>query len=164
MTADGMTLSVADRLALADLVHRYAAGVDDRDFAAVTALFTADAELVVPNPPTSLEPVHAHRGHDAIAAALGSVAAVLRTQHGIVGEVYDPGSRPGTARGRITCIAHHWNRQPDNGTTDLVWYLRYRDEYRLAAAGWRIERRTLTIDAIETRPMRRVRTDPAPDN
>jgi 3-phenylpropionate/cinnamic acid dioxygenase small subunit len=36
----------ADRTALADLVHRYAAGVDDRQFDRVTTLFTEKAELV----------------------------------------------------------------------------------------------------------------------
>ncbi|OBK31533.1 hypothetical protein A5634_13120 [Mycobacterium asiaticum] len=150
---------MVDRVALSDLVHRYAAWVDDREFDLVATLFTESAELVVPHPPTSLEPVDTHRGHQAIAAAVAAVAQVVRTQHAIVGEVYDAvdSGQPGAARGRIACIAHHFSEHPDTGFTDHVWHLRYDDEYELTDAGWRIGRRTLTIDAIETRPVRLLR-------
>jgi len=151
-----MTLAAADRSALTDLVHRYAAGVDDRQFDAVAKLFTATAELTVPDPPTTLEPVHRHRGQAAITAAVASVAAAVRTEHAIIGEVYDEGPRPGVARGRIACIAHHWSQRADQ-LTDVVWHLRYDDEYQQIGAGWRISRRVLTINAIETRPVRRLR-------
>lgn len=151
-----VTLSAADRLALTDLVHRYATGVDDREFDMVAGLFTESAQLAVPEPPGAFEPVHWHYGPSAIAAAVASVAAYRRTEHAIVGEVYSGGPRFDVARGRITCIAHHWS-QRGNQVVDLVWHLRYADEYRLTAAGWRIDRRALTINAIETRPMRRVR-------
>ena len=150
-----MTLSANDRSALSDLVHRYAANVDDRQFDSVAKLFTATAELTVPGPPAALEPIHSHRGREAIAAAVAAVAAVARTQHAIVGEVYDEVARPGTARGRIACIAHHWNQHGDE-LVDVVWHLRYDDEYELTDAGWRIRRRALTINAIETRPVRRL--------
>jgi hypothetical protein len=157
-----MTLTAADRSALTDLVHRYAAGVDDRQFDAVAKLFTATAELMVPDPPTALEPVNCHRGHAAISAAVASVASAVRTEHAIVGEVYDTGPRPGSAHGRIACVAHHWS-QDAGQLTDVIWHLRYDDEYRLTDAGWRIDRRVLTINAIETRPVRRVRPQPGDD-
>ncbi|WP_415821978.1 nuclear transport factor 2 family protein, partial [Mycobacterium senriense] len=73
-----MTLSADQRAALSDLVHRYAANVDDREFDAVAILFAADAELVAPAPPADLLPIHSHRGRDAITAAVGAVAAVAR--------------------------------------------------------------------------------------
>ncbi|MGH3562029.1 MAG: nuclear transport factor 2 family protein [Mycobacterium sp.] len=156
-----MTLSTADRLALSDLVHRYAAGADDRHFDSVARLFTDNAELAVPDPPTVLEPVHVHRGQRAIAVAVASVGALERTEHAIVGEVYDQDAHSGIASGRIACVAHHWTRR-DEQADDLVWHVRYRDEYRLMDAGWRIHRRALTVDAIETRAVRRVRPpDPA---
>ncbi|OBI83497.1 nuclear transport factor 2 family protein [Mycobacterium sp. 1245805.9] len=156
-----MTLSATDRAALSDLVHRYAAYVDERRFDSVTTLFSETAELTVPDPPDALEPVHCHRGHQAIGAALAAVAAVTRTEHAIVGEVYDEGERGGTAAGRIACVAHHWSPRGDE-VLDVVWHLRYDDEYRLTDAGWRIGRRALTINAIETRPIRRLRPrDPA---
>ena len=149
-------LDATDRAALTDLVHLYAAGIDDRQFDSVVQLFTEAAELILPDPPTALEPVHPHRGHAAISAAIGAVAGTIRTEHAIVGEVYDVGPRPDSAHGRIACIAHHWSKHKDQ-LTDVVWHLRYDDEYQLTDAGWRITCRTLTINAIETRPVRRVR-------
>ncbi|MDT5259541.1 MAG: hypothetical protein QOD10_4621 [Mycobacterium sp.] len=150
-----MTLSAEDRMALSDLAHRYAADVDDRQFDSAAKLFTATAELAVPEPPAALEPIQSHRGLEAIAAALAAVAAVTRTEHAIVGEVYDGATRPGAARGRVACIAHHWSQRGDE-VVDVVWHLRYDDDYELTDAGWRISRRALTINAIETRPVRRL--------
>jgi ketosteroid isomerase-like protein len=151
-----MMAAATDRAALSDLVHRYAASVDDRQFDAVVELFTETAELMLPDPPAALDPVHRHCGHAAINAAIGTVAATARTEHAIVGEVYDVGPRADSAHGRITCVAHHWSKDGDQ-LTDVVWHLRYDDEYQLTDAGWRITRRTLTINAIETRPVRRLR-------
>ncbi len=150
-----MTLSADDRMALSDLAHRYAANVDDHQFDSAAKLFTATAELAVPEPPDALEPIRSHRGQEAIAAAVAAVAAVTRTEHAIVGEVYDGAARPGAARGRIACIAHHWSQRGDE-VVDVVWHLRYDDDYELTDAGWRISRRALTINAIETRPVRRL--------
>jgi len=147
---------VTDRAALHDLVHRYAAGIDDRQFDSVVSLFVQTAELMLPDPPTELEPVQLHHGHAAIGVALRAVAATIRTEHAIVGEVYDAGPRSDIARGRIACIAHHWTKDRDQ-LTDVVWHLRYDDEYGLTDAGWRIVRRALTVNAIETRPVRRLR-------
>jgi hypothetical protein len=151
-----VTLSAPDRAALSDLVHRYAAGVDDQQFDSVAILFADNAELMLPEPPRQLEPVHRHRGRAAIRDAVAAVAATIRTQHAIVGEVYDAGPRPGTAHGRIACIAHHWI-QHDDQVRDVTWHLRYDDEYQYVDAEWRIRRRDLTIDAIDNRQVRQVR-------
>jgi len=148
-------LDATERCALSDVVHRYAAGTDEQDFNSVTELFTETAELILPEPPAMLDPVHRHCGHAAIRAAIEAVTATIRTEHAIVGEVYDEIDRHGSARGRIACIAHHWNQRPDE-IVDVVWHLRYDDEYELTDAGWRINRRALTINAIETRPVRRL--------
>ncbi|MBV9092163.1 MAG: nuclear transport factor 2 family protein [Mycobacteriaceae bacterium] len=147
-------MTVADRLALADLVHRYAAAVDDRRFAAAADLFVEDGELVVPDS-RSLTPVTHHIGRSAIQDALAAVTAVDRTEHAIVGEVYT-GSRPERACGRITCVAHHWSGR-DEQITDLVWHLRYDDEYVRTGQNWLFRRRRLTINAVESRPVRRLR-------
>lgn len=149
-------MTAHDRAALSDLVHRYAAGVDDRQFDSVVALFSETAELILPDPPSSLEPVRRHRGRAEISAAIVGVASVTRTEHAIVGEVYQDRSPPGIAHGRIACIAHHWSQRADQ-LIDVVWHVRYDDDYRLTDAGWRIDRRALTINAIETRPVRRLR-------
>jgi len=149
-------LDATERCALSDVVHRYAAGTDEQDFNSVTELFTETAELILPEPPAMLDPVHRHCGHAAIRAAIEAVTATIRTEHAIVGEVYDIGPRPHTARGRIACVAHHWSQHGDQ-LTDVAWHVRYDDEYRSTDAGWRITHRALTINAIETRPVRRVR-------
>jgi 3-phenylpropionate/cinnamic acid dioxygenase small subunit len=143
-----------DRAALSELVHRYAANVDDRQFDAVAELFTATGELTVPEPPAALRPVRTHQGRAAVAAAVAAVAQTERTQHAIVGEVYS-GLSGEAPTGRIACIAHHFNQRADE-LVDVVWHLRYDDEYALTDAGWRISRRALTILAIETLPVRRV--------
>ncbi len=150
-----VTLSTEERVALSDLVHRYAASVDDRQFDAVAELFTTAAELVVPAPPADLAPTHSHRGRKAITAAVAAVGEVTRTEHAVIGEVYDAAALPGTASGRIACVAHHWNRRGEE-LVDVAWHLRYDDTYELTDAGWRISRRALTIHAIETRPVRRL--------
>jgi ketosteroid isomerase-like protein len=149
-------MNVADRLDLSALVHSYAAGVDDRDIEAVVELLTPDAELILPNPPDVLTPVHTHRGADAIRTALAAVTIVGRTHHSIDSEIYRGGAEHDVAHGRIGGTAHHWSRQHDT-ITDLVWYLRYDDDYRRTESGWLLTRRALTIDAIETRPARRLR-------
>jgi hypothetical protein len=154
-----VNLNANDRLALADLVHLYASAVDDRRFDDVIELFTETAELRLPDPPRSLEPVRRHHGHDGVRAAMSVLAAVDRTEHAIVGEVYAPGDDANYALGRITCIAHHWTTDGDH-ITDLVWHLRYDDEYLRTRAGWRIHGRALVINAIETRPVRRLRGRP----
>jgi 3-phenylpropionate/cinnamic acid dioxygenase small subunit len=156
-----MTLSVADRLALADLVHLYAAAVDDRRFDDVVELFTETAELHLPDPPRTLDPVRVLHGRDGVRAAMKALV-VERTEHAIVGEVYADGPEPGYALGRITAIAHHWTRRADQ-VTDLVWHVRYDDEYMRTKSGWRIHGRALTINAIETRPVRRLRDAPQDD-
>ena len=151
-----MTLNLSDRMAVADLVHAYAAGVDDRRFDEVAELFTDTAELALADPPRFLEPIRHHSGRVAIRAALESVAAVLRTQHAIVGEVYAAGAGADEAQGRIACVAHHWSQRGDD-FTDLVWHLRYDDRYTGTGSCWRISNRALTINAIETRRVHRVR-------
>ena len=149
-------MRTADRIELSALVHRYAAVIDDGEIDAVVELLSPDAELVLPNPPDVLAPVHAHRGATAIRAALHAVTTVGRTHHSIDSEIYRGGAEHDVAHGRIGGTAHHWSRQHDT-ITDLVWYLRYDDDYRRTESGWLLTRRALTIDAIETRPARRMR-------
>lgn len=152
-----MTLSTADRLALSELVHRYAGYVDARRLDDVAELFTADAELVLPDPPDHLEPRVGHHGHSGVRQAMSALSALTRTHHGIVGEIYTASETGEVATGDITGVAHHWTGSADQ-FTDHVWYLRYRDTYRRDEQGWRIAARSLSIDAIETRTARRVRS------
>lgn len=152
-----MTLSVVDQLELSGLVHRYSCYVDARRFDEVAELFTADAELVLPDPPDHLEPCVRHRGHAGVRDTMSALVGLTRTHHGIVGEVYTASTSADIATGGIAGVAHHW-REHDGKLTDHVWYLHYRDAYHRVEQGWRIAQRELTIDAIESRPARQVRS------
>ena len=127
---------------LSQLVHRYALTVDERGD--VASLFTPDGVLVAPDPPAVLTPAVEHAGREAIAAAMTGLPP---TFHAVVGEVDD-----GT-RGRVACVAHHVVA-PDQ---DLVWHLRYADDYAQVDGRWLFARRELTIDLVEVRPLKRSR-------
>jgi hypothetical protein len=144
-------LSAHDRVALLDVVHRYAAAVDDRRLEEAAALFCQDGVLGTPEPPEQLDPVHEAVGRAAIQQHLTALDAIPLTFHAIVGAVFDGDAS--TATGRIACVAHHVIA-PD---TDLVWHLRYADSYRHDDDGWRIASRRLSIDLIETRSLKRSR-------
>jgi hypothetical protein len=128
-----------------DHAHPYAAAVDDRDFDRVASLFTADGVLAVPRPPQHLDPVTEHVGPAGVLEAMAALAGVPRTFHAVVGQVYD-----GT-RGRIACVAHHV--LPGDPPTDLVWHLRYLDDYVETPAGWLFARREVHVDLVERRPL-----------
>ncbi|MFI1918259.1 nuclear transport factor 2 family protein [Nocardia sp. NPDC020380] len=148
-----MKITTEIRCALDDLVAGYALAVDSRDFTAAAALFTMDAELLLPDPPRNLDPSQSHRGRAAIATALSAVGNVERTLHVLGGQVYRAGDTPDMVTGHIAGTAHHLISGAE-GHRDLVWQLRYQDTYRHVDDGWLIARRTLTIQWIETRPVR----------
>ncbi len=111
---------------------------------------------MLPDPPSTLEPVRQHRGRAAITDALTTVAATIRTQHAIVGEVYDDGPRPALLAGASRA-------SPTTGystmTRSVTWCGICATTTNIGAHAdtWRIYRRALTIDAIETRSARQVR-------
>ncbi|MET9264606.1 nuclear transport factor 2 family protein [Amycolatopsis sp. NPDC004079] len=149
----GLVIPVEEWAALHDLVHRYAARVDERDFAGVAQLFGDDGVLMLPDPPREFGPVHEHRGPEAVAAALSVLDDVPLTAHGVTGTVFDPDADPATARGRITCVAHHVTPR-DGRFADAVWHLHYLDRYTKTGGGWRFARREVHLDLIGTREVR----------
>ncbi|MFA1538484.1 nuclear transport factor 2 family protein [Actinomadura monticuli] len=152
-----MTLGFADRVALGDLVARYALHADRREIDAMGELFTEDAVLVLPDAPDELDPVRTFTGRSEIAATLSVLNGIPVTVHALVGQVFGAGPEPGTATGEIACVAHHMTSREDGKVSDLVWHCRYTDAYRLDGTAWRIARREQRIDSIETRPVRRWR-------
>ncbi|GAA2727615.1 nuclear transport factor 2 family protein [Actinocorallia aurantiaca] len=155
-----MTLSTGDRVELSDLVARYALYVDRQDFTALAGLFTEDAVLVLPDPPKALEPVLEYSGREEVRKAIGRVEFFPVTSHFLGGQVFDAGPEPGTAVGYVNCAANHVSAgTEDTGgrPVDLVWHVRYTDSYRNEEGSWRFARRSLHIDWIETRQVRRMR-------
>lgn len=135
------TLTAADRQALTDLAHRYAAGVDDRRLADVADLFCVDGVLVTPGGRST--PPARHEGRDAVRAALSQVDRMPVTFHAIVGVTLDPMAED-EAVGRVACVAHHLVAT-DDGAHDEVWHLVYRDRYRRTSDGWRFAGRELDL-------------------
>ncbi|NYG59895.1 ketosteroid isomerase-like protein [Nocardioides daedukensis] len=153
MTAGTETLGCADRAALSDLVHRYAAGVDDRDFDSVAALFTEDGILAAAAPPKHLDPVTEHVGRDGVLEAMQALLAVRGTFHAVAGEVFTI-LGPDTASGRVACQAHHFFELADESSpraSDLTWTVTYRDSYRRTSQGWRFARREVYVGSVGTR-------------
>lgn len=151
-----MSLSPLDRAGLSDLVNRYATLVDHGEFAAVAELFTTDGVLVAPSPPECLDPVRTLAGTADIASELSQLGDFDVTVHYVNGFVFDAGDRPGRARGRVRCVAHHVTRH-EGGTVDVVWHLRYHDEYEIHGARWRFLRREISIDILEAQRVREAR-------
>lgn len=147
-------VSPTDRAALSDLVARYALHVDERNLDAVAELFTEDGVLVLPDLPASMLPTVVHEGRRGVRAALSAVARVPQTFHGVVGEVYDAGARPGLVRGSVACEAHHLAEKAPGEVVDRLWRLRYRDSYRHGEDGWRFARREVHLASVEVRPVR----------
>ncbi|MDN4172192.1 nuclear transport factor 2 family protein [Nocardioides sp. SOB77] len=153
-------LTVEDRLLLTDLVHRYAVLVDGWDAAGVAGLFLEDGVLVSPDPPQTLDPVVEHRGRAGVERAIAPITTLGTSVHAITGTVLDVGEAPGTARGRVTCSAHHLTRRGDTWH-DVTWVVRYRDDYRRTDEAWRFARRSASLSFLESRTVRAVREGPA---
>ena len=124
-----MSLNAVDRLALTDLVHLYASAVDDRRFDDVIELFTETAELRLPDPPRSLEPVRRHHGRDGVreAMACGGRSRPERSTRSSVRCTRLP-TTP-TMRWAASRASPTTGPVADGQVTDLVWHLRYDDEY-----------------------------------
>lgn len=144
-------IPASDRTDIAALVNAYAYAVDAREAATVSTLFTDDGVLMVPSAPERLTPTRELTGRAEIEAELAQLDAFVVTSHAITGHhlsAYDGD----TARGVTRCEAHHVSRsRRDDSLRDLVWILRYADDYRRTAAGWRFERREITIDVVDRR-------------
>jgi ketosteroid isomerase-like protein len=127
MTAEDM----ADRAAIADLLHAYCRALDEMDLAAIPALFTEDCVV-------SYGPGLESRGAARLAADLARLWRWRRTSHhlsNIVLRVEGDG-----AEAASYVIARH--EAPDGRTATL--FGQYRDRLLRTAAGWRIaERRQL---------------------
>jgi len=133
--------------ALRDLSTDYGAAADDRDGERFAGLFVADGELVVPNYPDSLEPVVTRTGHDALRRIPDRLRIYDRTFHQMTNHRYVVDG--GLATGDVYCVAHHASSAGVGYGTDVVWFIRYRDAYRVTDEGWRFVRRQLNLQWVE---------------
>ncbi len=142
--------TVADRLAIADLVHAYAQGVDRRDQETVAQLFAEDATFVAYATPGAEEPTSERRGRSDIAKAIGMARQYRSTVHTIGNHLARvEGDR---AEGETRCVAYHVLGD-EGAETLLVWHLRYLDTYARTREGWRIQERVLRVDVVAEQPL-----------
>lgn len=128
---------IADRLALQDLVHAYAEGVDDGRSGDVAELFTEDCTFRA-----FAGPKGEARGRAAVEVLVGRLLATFRaTSHHVSNsrfELLDDES----ATGRTSLYA--WHAFLDDRPDGFLWG-RYVDRFRREGGRWRIAERELRI-------------------
>jgi hypothetical protein len=132
----------ADRLALRDLVYRYALIPDDRNYALVDLVFSPDAVLVGPG--------FELRGHDAIRTGMQSIERYSATLHAVHNQLVELDGD--VASGTTYCVANHLHEE-EARPFKLDWGIRYHDQYRREADGWRIARRKLELVWAQDLPL-----------
>ena len=133
---------IADRLALRELVERYARAVDSRDYELAERLFLEDGELVGAD--------FSLRGAAAIAKAMRRVERYVSTFHCIHNQLLE--LEPDQASGETTCTAHHVYEK-DGERRKLAWGIRYQDRYQRSGDGWRFARRELQVQWTQDLPL-----------
>ena len=90
-------------------------------------------------------------GREQLEQIPSGLARYHATRHAVGATTYDVGD--GTATGEVTGVAHHLRADgdPAGPGVDVIWYLRYVDDYVPAEGGWRIARRVLHLRGIEER-------------
>ncbi|HEY5110394.1 MAG TPA: nuclear transport factor 2 family protein [Acidimicrobiales bacterium] len=141
---------------LLGLALGYAAAVDALDGAAFADLFTDDGELWVPDLAAGGEPTIRRAGREQLERIPSGLARYRATHHAVRASDYEVTG--GTATGEVTGVAHHLRVDVDgyDGGTDVIWYLRYVDDYVDTAGAWRIVRRVLHLQGIEERAVSRL--------
>jgi len=121
---------LADRQAIADLIHAYCLHFDNNEPEAVAALFTDDA--VVDYGPEATTIV----GADVIATtiAVGLAKTFLATSHHVSNIQI---TFEGTDRARSVSYLYAWHRYVDGSPDGELWG-RYRHSFVRTDAGWRI--------------------------
>jgi uncharacterized protein (TIGR02246 family) len=147
---DPVTL-LADRLAISDLVHAYAQGVDRREPEAVARLFTEDGVFVAYATPGATEPTSRSQGRAEITRAIGMARHYKQTTHTVGNHLATvDGDR---ASGQTRMVAYHVLGE-EGAETLLVWHILYLDEYVRGTEGWRIRERILRVDLVSDQPLR----------
>ena len=130
MVTTSLVQELADRQAIADLIHSYCLHFDNNEPEAVAALFTEDA--VVDYGPEATTIV----GADAIATtiAVGLEHTFLATSHHVsnIQITFD-----GSAHARSVSYLYAWHRYVDGSPDGELWG-RYRHSFVRTDAGWRI--------------------------
>lgn len=133
--------SLIDRSLLRQAAEIYATGADRRDKTLWRQVMADDC--VIEGPGFTSE------GLENCLLSLDALGRMFRgTLHRVHQQmVHIEGDR---ATGETYCTADHLLKDQD---AILVWAIRYQDEWRREASGWRFTRRRLILDWTETRPV-----------
>ncbi|MTE14410.1 nuclear transport factor 2 family protein [Nocardia aurantiaca] len=137
------------RLALRELIERYASYADRRRDADIAELFTEDGTLVIER--GGEQPTSTMRGRAEIEAAMKPLDRYRVTQHVVANQLLDFSGD--TVRGETYCTASHVYDDA-NGPRVLVMHIRYADTFAHESGKWRFRQRRLLVDWTEDRPSR----------
>ena len=150
METTSLVRELADRQAIADLIHAYCFHFDNNEPEAVAALFADDA--IVDYGPDAATIV----GADAIVTtiAVGLEHTFLATSHHVsnIQIAFD-----GPDRARSVSYLYAWHRYADRSPDGELWG-RYRHTFVRTDAGWRISE--LLLEAAGTVDFHRARMHP----
>jgi ketosteroid isomerase-like protein len=131
-------MTTTDHEAILHALACYARGVDERDFASVAALFTADARIDYSVGGGAI------LTSGELAAWLARSLTIFRmTQHHLGLPVIDVDGD--AARTRVPVIATHVQQRKDGSESSAVLYGTYTHTWARTGAGWRI--RTLRFES-----------------
>jgi SnoaL-like domain len=141
--------TAADRLAIRELVDRYAHCADRRDAIGQMALFTTDTQFFVFMDACAPEPSQTILGRDALAPVFDDLNRYEATTHFNGQSTIElDGDR---ASGESYCIAHHLYSL-DGERKIMIASIRYLDKFVKQEGAWLFEQRKLMVDWVENRP------------
>jgi alkylhydroperoxidase family enzyme len=146
-----MSVTLAERFELRDLVDAYATAIDERDTDLLVSLFTPDAQLFVVEDGRDQE-LARYRGSAELVRLMDRLGNYGSTMHVISNHrVRVDASR---TTGVAYCLAHHLTER-DGATQDLVMVIRYFDRYARAGdeGAWQIAERKIVRYWDELRPI-----------
>jgi hypothetical protein len=140
-----------DERAIRRQIELYAHSADRRQPAVTAGVFAEGGVLQIytgdPNEGGTLD--RERIGRDEIETAMGGLARYRATLHVLGQSTIDVhGSE---AESETYCTAHHLTDHDDGAVTDRFMAIRYLDDWIRTAEGWRLRRRRLAVDWIDTR-------------
>lgn len=143
MWGDASWLDVADRVAIGDLMARFAHAIDRCDWVAYRSVFADEIELDYSS--WNAGSVGRWPADDWVARAGRLFPGLTGTQHALSNVLVEPGEEPGTARVRASVRADH--ALTIDGTTRVFTLVgHYDDRCRSTVDGWVITTKRLVVE------------------
>ncbi len=133
-TLESRLAEVEDRLAIRELVSRYCFGIDDRDLASVSDLFTESAFF------GSAGGAMGAVGRSAILRQFESRYSVMGPSNHVSHDHVVEFDAPNRAHGRVSLHAEVWRNE-----RAMITALRYADKYEKSQGKWRFAQRLLSF-------------------